>query len=84
VGDARVMADRLEPAILAKAFRGELSEQVPEEAAAWALELAKIEADTEHMVKAGGKRSRKGEALEAAEPAGEYVAARRGRPRKNC
>ncbi len=82
VADARVMADRLEPAILAKAFRGELSEQVPQEAAAWALTLAKLEADAEQMVKAGGKKARKVEAMEAAEPAGEYVATRRGRPRK--
>jgi hypothetical protein len=38
------LADRVEPAILAKAFRGELSEQVPEEAEAWARTRAELEA----------------------------------------
>jgi hypothetical protein len=43
VAETRAMVERLEPANLAKAFRGGLSEQVPEEAAAWEIALAEIE-----------------------------------------
>ena len=82
VADAKKMADRLEPAILAKAFRGELSEQRPEEAVEWALELARLEAEAEGMVKVGKPRAKKIDAAEAAESTGEYAVKRRGRPRK--
>jgi type I restriction enzyme, S subunit len=56
---ARALADRLEPSILAKAFRGVLSEQIPEEAAAWERTLAEIEAQTAALAERPGvKRGR--------------------------
>lgn len=54
VNEARALADRLEPNILAKAFRGELSEQIPEEAAEWERKLAEIEAQSAVLQKKAG------------------------------
>lgn len=86
VAAARVLADRLEPAILAKAFRGELSEQIPEEAAEWEKTLAEIEKSaTELGTKLPAKRGRKqkSEAVASETKPTIYPAKRkRGRPRK--
>jgi type I restriction enzyme S subunit len=95
---ARALADRLEPSILAKAFRGELSEQIPEEAAEWERTLAEIEAQAAGLAeKPGAKRGRaaKGAAkATSAKPKELGIAAeakmgydvsppkKRGRPRK--
>lgn len=65
VAEARKLADRLEPAILAKAFRGELSEQIPEEAIEWERKLAEFEAEAgklalgrENGVKASAQKAK--------------------------
>ncbi|MEI6875977.1 MAG: hypothetical protein WCL50_12710, partial [Spirochaetota bacterium] len=83
VADARKLAARLEPAILAKAFRGELSEQVPEEAVEWERKLAEIEEAAKVLGEGTGTRTRgrkpkAGAAVEV--PA--KVGRPRGRPRR--
>ncbi len=89
VAEARKMAERLEPSILAKAFRGELSEQIPEEAAAWEKTLAELEAAGglgEKVAKRGrkaraGAEERAGQA-ERGTPDDQPEKRKRGRPRK--
>lgn len=90
VAETRALADRLEPSILAKAFRGELSDQIPEEAAEWERKLAEIEAAGAELagktsVKAAGGKKVPVDAAMAAETAEGYsgVRKKRGRPRKN-
>ncbi len=83
VAEARAMAERLEPSILAKAFRGELSEQVPEEAAAWEATLAELEREAAALgEKAAPKRGRKAKASAAPEPVAAKAPAKRGRKLK--
>lgn len=90
VAEARKMADRLEPSILAKAFRGELSEQIPEEALAWEKTFAELEAAAGVLGQKVTKRGRKprshaaegGEAAERATLAVETLPRKRGRPPK--
>jgi type I restriction enzyme, S subunit len=86
VTEARALADRLEPSILAKAFRGELSEQIPEEAAEWERTLAEIEAAGSEMAgKVAKKKRAAADAPMAAEQKTDYFTEprKRGRPRKN-
>lgn len=78
--EARVAAERLEPSILAKAFRGELSEQIPEEAAEWEKTLAEIEKAAGEL---GEKVTRRGRRAKTAVALEEGPAPRkRGRPVK--
>lgn len=90
VAAARKLAERLEPSILAKAFRGELSEQIPEEALAWEKTLADLEAAAGALGQKVTKRGRKprahaaegGEAAERATLAVETLPRKQGRPPK--
>ena len=83
---ASALADRLEPAILAKAFRGELSEQLPEEAAEWEKVLADIEKSATVLgMKLPAKRGRKAKETAIApdaKPTTDVAKRKRGRPRK--
>lgn len=90
VAEARRMAERLEPSILAKAFRGELSEQIPEEAAAWEKTLAELEAAAGELGEKVSRRGRKARAsaeetagrAERGTPDDRPEKRKRGRPRK--
>lgn len=90
VAVARKMAERLEPSILAKAFRGELSEQIPEEAAAWEKTLAELEAAAGALGEKIAKRGRKPQAqvekgagmTMSEETDTQPLKRKRGRPRK--
>lgn len=90
---ARALAARLEPAILAKALRGELSEQIPEEAAEWERTLAALEEDAARLAAAGGAKRGRGRKMvrdpgttaggrAAAETPSATAPRKRGRPRK--
>lgn len=80
VAEARKLAERLEPSILAKAFRGELSRQIPEEEAEWEMKLAEIERAAGELAKRA-KPGRKPAAPR--DEAGGAAKRPRGRPRKN-
>jgi type I restriction enzyme S subunit len=60
VADARVLADRLEPSILAKAFRGKLSEQIPKEALEWERKMSELEAEVTAAPGGSKKQGKKG------------------------
>jgi type I restriction enzyme, S subunit len=84
VADARQLADSLEPSILAKAFRGELSDQISEEALAWEKTLAELETASNGLAKKTTAEQGRKSSRMAAEPKAGYDAGpkKRGRPRK--